>query len=102
MNLYAGARCESTQWNRMQLPGLPWQRERKTDLRTSNPTPPPKGTGKIAIIAGVIVALIVVVSFVGMNLQHAQDQRDQQAGKIKPSELPAHEKDLGKAPVQPK
>lgn len=58
--------------------------------------------GRFAIIAGVIVAAMIVVTFVGMNMQHAQDMREQQAGQVKPSEVPAHEKDLGKTPVQPK
>ena len=54
------------------------------------------------MIAGIIVALMIVVTFVGMNMQHAQDMREQQAGQVKPSEVPAHEKDLGKTPVQAK
>lgn len=67
-----------------------------------NPTPPPKGTSKFLLIAGVIVALIVIFAFVGMNTQHARDSKAQQSGQVKPSEAPMNEKDLGKAPVQPK
>ena len=67
-----------------------------------NPTPTPRGSGKFAVIAGAIVALIIVVTFVGMNAQHALDTRAQQSGQVKPSEAPIHERDLGKAPVQPK
>ncbi len=63
-----------------------------------NPTPPPKGIGKFAVLAGVIVALIVIVAFIGMNTQHAQDSKDQQSGQVKPREAPMHEKDLGKSP----
>ncbi len=65
-------------------------------------TQPPRGTGKFALIAGVIVALMMAVTFVGMNAQHAQDMKAKQEGQVKPSEVPMHEKDLGKAPVQPK
>ncbi|WP_398470592.1 hypothetical protein [Tardiphaga sp.] len=64
-----------------------------------NPTPPPKGAGKFAVIAGIIVALIIVVTFIGMNTQHAQDSKEQQSGQVKPSEAPLHEKDLGKSPA---
>jgi hypothetical protein len=67
-----------------------------------HPTPPPKGTSKFVLMAGVIVAVIVAVAFVGMNTQHAQDSKEQQSGQVKPGEAPMHEKDLGKAPVQPK
>lgn len=67
-----------------------------------HPTPPPKGASKFLVIASVIVALIVIVSFVGMNAQHAQDSKAQQSGQVKPSEAPMNEKDLGKAPVQSK
>jgi hypothetical protein len=51
------------------------------------------------VFAGVVVALIVVVAFVGMNTQHAKDSKAQQSGEVKPSEAPIHEKDLGKAPT---
>lgn len=64
-----------------------------------NPTPPPRGAGKFAILAGVIVALMVVTLFVGMNMQHAQESKDAQSGQVKPSDAPMHERDLGKAPV---
>lgn len=64
-----------------------------------HPTHPPRGAGKFAVIAGVIVALMIVVTFIGMNAQHAKDSKDQQSGQVKPSEAPMHEKDLGKAPV---
>lgn len=67
-----------------------------------HPTPPPKGMSKFVLLAGIIVALVVVVAFVGMNTQHAQDSKAQQSGQVKPAEAPMHEKDLGKAPVQPK
>jgi hypothetical protein len=67
-----------------------------------NPTPPPKGARKFAVIAGIIVALMIVVTFVGMNAQHAKDTKAEQAGQVKPSEAPMHEKDLGKAPAQTK
>lgn len=64
-----------------------------------NPTPPPKGAGKFAVIAGIIVALMIAVLFIGMNTQHAQDSKEQQSGQGKPSEAPMHEKDLGKSPA---
>ncbi|WP_398478013.1 hypothetical protein [Tardiphaga sp.] len=67
-----------------------------------HPTPPPKGTSKFFLLAGVVVGLVVIVAFIGMNAQHAQDSKAQQSGQVKPSETPMHEKDLGKAPVQPK
>lgn len=65
-----------------------------------NPTPPPKGASKFAAIAGVIVAIMIVVLFIGMNTQHAQDSKEQQSGQPKPSEAPMHEKDLGKSPAK--
>lgn len=64
-----------------------------------HPTPPPRGIGKFIVFAGVVVALIVMVAFVGMNTQHAKDSKAQQSGEVKPSEAPIHEKDLGKAPT---
>ena len=67
-----------------------------------DPTPPPKGSGKFAVIAGAIVLLIIVVTFVGMNAQHAVDTTAPRSGEIKAREAPMHERDLGKAPLQPK
>ncbi|QUS38844.1 hypothetical protein RPMA_08375 [Tardiphaga alba] len=71
-------------------------------MAEGRPTPPPRGASKFIVIAGIIVALMIVTMFVGLNMQHAQDTRAQQSGQVKPSEVPIHEKDLGKAPVQPK
>lgn len=67
-----------------------------------NPTPPPKGIGKFAILAGIILVMMIVIVFVGMNAQHAHTLREQQAGNVKHQEAPVHEKDLGKSPVQPR
>ncbi len=67
-----------------------------------NPTPPPKGIGKFVIVAGVILVMMIVIIFVGMNAQHAQTVSEQQAGTVKPQDAPMHEKDLGKAPAQQK
>jgi hypothetical protein len=69
-------------------------------MPTGRPTPPPKGTGKFAIIAAVVVGLMIVTTFVGMNLQHAQTLHEQQSGQVKPSETPLHEKDLQRTPVK--
>lgn len=65
-----------------------------------HPTPPPKGIGKFAVFAGIIVLAVVVATFIGMNAQHVQDTREQQAGNVKPQDAPMHQKDLGKPPVQ--
>lgn len=61
----------------------------------------PRGEpGKFAILAAIIVALMIAVSFVGMNAQHAKDAKTEHGGQVKPNEAPLHEKDLGKAPVR--
>jgi hypothetical protein len=70
-------------------------------LPSPNPTPPPKGAGKFVVLAGIVVALMIVVTFVGMNMQHAEDLKNEQTGQVKPQNAPIHENDLGKAPVQP-
>jgi multisubunit Na+/H+ antiporter MnhC subunit len=54
------------------------------------------------MIAAIVVGLAIVATFVGMNMQHAKDMRDEQSGVIKPSSVPMTEKDLGKTPVQQK
>jgi uncharacterized protein HemX len=75
--------------------------KRKSLMPTGQPTPPPRGAGKFAVIAAVIVALIIIVTFVGMNMQHAQTAREQEAGQVKPADAPMTEKDLGKLPAKP-
>lgn len=64
-------------------------------------TPPPRGAGKFAVIAAAIVGMIIIVTFVGMNMQHAQTAREQEAGQVKPGDAPMTEKDLGKLPAKP-
>jgi multisubunit Na+/H+ antiporter MnhC subunit len=54
------------------------------------------------MIAAIVVGLAIVATFVGMNMQHAKDMRDEQSGVIKPSSVPMTEKDLGKTLVQQK
>jgi hypothetical protein len=49
----------------------------------------------------VIVAMIIVVTFVGMNMQHAQTAKEQESGQVKPADAPMTEKDLGKLPAKP-
>ena len=75
--------------------------KRKSLMPTGQPTPPPRGAGKFAVIAAVIVALIIIVTFVGMNMQHAQTAREQEAGQVKPADAPMTEKELGKLPAKP-
>lgn len=65
-----------------------------------HPAQPPRGAGKFAVIAAIIVALMIAVTFVGMNAQHAKDAKTEQGGQVKTNEAPLHEKDLGKAPVR--
>jgi hypothetical protein len=72
--------------------------KRKSLMPTGQPTPPPRGAGKFAVIA---VAMIIIVTFVGMNMQHAQTAREQGAGQVKPADAPMTEKDLGKLPAKP-
>ena len=38
--------------------------------------PSPRRLGRAAIVIGVIVILIAVATFVGLNLQHARDQEE--------------------------
>lgn len=68
--------------------------------RTSKP--PPKAAGKVAILCAAVVCFIIIITFVGMNFQHAQDMRDEQNGQVKPQNAPMTDKDLGKSPVQAK
>lgn len=71
-------------------------------MPTGRPTSPPRGAGKFAIIAAIIVGLMLVTIFVGMNMQHAQTLKEQQAGETKPADAPMHEKDLQRQPVPSK
>lgn len=71
-------------------------------MAEGRPTPPPRGARRFVVIAGFIVLFMIVATFVGMNMQHAQELREQQSGQVKPADAPMHEKDLGKQPVQPK
>ena len=74
-------------------------RTKRDAMSTDRPTPPPRGAGKFAILAAVIVGLMLVTIFVGMNMQHAQTLKEQQAGDVKPADAPMHEKELQKQPV---
>ncbi len=69
-------------------------------MSTDQATPPPRGAGKFAVIAAAIVGMIIIVTFVGMNMQHAQTAREQEAGQVKPADAPMTEKDLGKLPAK--
>lgn len=60
---------------------------------------PPKGAGKFAIFAAIILVAVIVITFVGLNTQHAKDLRDQQSGIVKPEATPMTDKDLGKSPT---
>jgi hypothetical protein len=64
-------------------------------------TPSPRRAGKAAIVVVAAILLIVVAIFVGLNLQHAKDQRGEQAGNPNPATAPKTERDLGSAPVSP-
>lgn len=61
--------------------------------------PSPRRAGKAAIVVVSAIIFIVAAIFVGLNLQHAKTQRDEQAGHIDPANAPKTEKDLGSAPV---
>jgi len=71
-------------------------------MPTGQSSPPPRGAGKFAAIAAAIVAMIIIATFVGMNMQHAQTTREQESGQVKPADAPMTEKDLGKLPARPK
>jgi hypothetical protein len=71
-------------------------------MPTGQPTPPPRGAGKFAVVAAVIVGMIIIVTFVGMNIHHAQTAREQETGQVRPADAPMTEKDLGKLPASPK
>lgn len=71
-------------------------------MPTDKATPDPRGAGRFAAIAAIVVALAIIATFVGMNMQHAKDMRDEQSGIVKPSAVPMTEKDLGKTPVRQK
>ncbi|MGM4891291.1 hypothetical protein [Tardiphaga sp. 839_C3_N1_4] len=70
-------------------------------MPTGQSTPPPRGAGKFAVIAAVIVGMMIIVIFVGMNMQHAQTAKEQEAGQVKPADAPMTENDLGKLPAKP-
>ena len=63
-----------------------------------NLRPPPRNTRKALVLAAAMVAVLIVVIFLGMNAQHAKDMQDKQAGQVKPQDLPLTEKDLGRTP----
>lgn len=67
-------------------------------MPNASPTPPPRNARKALVLAGAMIAVLIVVIFIGMNAQHAKDMQDKQAGQIKPQDLPLTEKDLGRAP----
>jgi hypothetical protein len=55
--------------------------------------------GKAAIVVVSAIILMVVAIFIGLNLQHAKTQREEQAGQVDPAHAPKTEKDLGSSPV---
>lgn len=61
--------------------------------------PSPRRAAKAAIVVASAIVLIVVAIFVGLNLQHAKTQREEQAGQVDPATAPKSERDLGSAPV---
>lgn len=67
-------------------------------MTTRTPNPPSRSARKFLVIAGVIVAMMIVAIFVGMNAQHAKNTQDKQAGQVKPQDMPLTEKDLGRSP----
>jgi hypothetical protein len=60
---------------------------------------PPPGAGKAAKAVVAIIGLIIVVIFVGFNLQHASDQK---TGHVDPAGKPKSSTDLQAAPSQQK
>lgn len=68
-------------------------------MTTRTPKPPPRNVRKFFVVAGAIVALMILTIFNGMNAQHAKDSQDKQAGQVKPQDVPLTEKDLGRAPL---
>lgn len=63
-------------------------------------TPSPRRAGKAAVVVVSAILLMVVAVFFGLNLQHAKDQRDEQAGQPNPASAPKTEKDLGATPLR--
>ena len=63
--------------------------------------PPPPEKAKIAAIGAIAaIAFIIVAIFVGLNLYHAQTQRELQSGRVDPREAPKSPTDL-QAPRPP-
>lgn len=68
----------------------------------ANHSPPPRGSGKAAVLILGIVALMMVTIFVGFNLYHADTLHEQQSGQVEPTDAPKGPKDLQTPPVQPR
>ena len=59
---------------------------------------PPRGAGKAAVIIIAIVAVMIVVIFVGFTLNHSETLEDEQSGQVEPRDAPTTPNDLQRAP----
>jgi len=71
----------------------------KRDQMVEGRRSPPPGAGKAAVLIGVIVAVIIVSIFVGLNSHHAKTLREQQSGHIDAKDVPKSTTDLQSEPV---
>jgi hypothetical protein len=67
-------------------------------MSANRPSPPP-GAGKAARAVVIIIGLMILVIFVGFNMQHASDQK---TGHVDPAGVPKSSTDLQAAPSQHK
>lgn len=61
---------------------------------------PPAHAGRAAILVVVIIGIIIVTIFVGLNLFHAHALRQEQEGQVEPAEAPRSTTDLQHSPVK--
>ena len=57
--------------------------------------PPPRKTGKAAMIVVAIIAALIVVVFVGLNVSHYTSLQKQQQGQSAPDSAKQGPQDLG-------
>jgi hypothetical protein len=70
-------------------------------MSDNRPMPAPRGAGKAAVVIVAVAGLLIIMIFVGLNMQHAKELGEQKSGQVQPQNQPQTGKDLGRSPVLP-